>query len=195
MKKIDRNDVTAVILAGGKGRRMGGQDKGLVHYKNTTLIKHVIDALRLQTDNIMINANRNLEKYAEYGYPVVQDTLSDFQGPLAGFMAAMSMARSDYILTLPCDSPAIDGHYLERMIQAKNQGHSDIVVASDGQRLQPVYALIAVKLKPSLHAFLSAGGRKVDLWYQQHDFSLVEFTDDSSLFTNMNAPEDIIKHS
>jgi molybdopterin-guanine dinucleotide biosynthesis protein A len=195
MRPVNNNDVTVVILAGGKGRRMGGKDKGLIAFKNDSLIKHIIDAISQQTNTILINANRNIEKYAEYGYPVIEDSLSDFQGPLAGFMAAMSVAETDYILTLPCDGPIIVENYVEEMISRLNRTGSEIVVASDGQRMQPVYALIPVKLQSSLQKFLGDGERKIDKWYQQHQTSLAEFNDESGVFTNMNTPEDIKKFS
>lgn len=191
--EIKPEDITVVILAGGKGRRMGGQDKGLVNYKNHTLIQHVIDAISQQTDNIIINANRNLSEYQNFGYPVVADTLNDFQGPLAGFLAAMGAVRTDYILTIPCDGPVITDNYVNRMRQGLTESKSMLAVASDGDRMQPVYALIPVKLSTSLRQFLAEGGRKIDCWYQQHNITLVEFANDSKFFTNINTPSDLQK--
>jgi molybdenum cofactor guanylyltransferase len=195
MTAITHKDITAVILAGGQGRRMGGQDKGLVAYKNGNLIQYVIAGISRQTDNILINANRNIETYAAFGYPVVQDTMTGFQGPLAGFYAAMSAATTDYILTLPCDGPFVVDSYLERMLDRLTQTDCEMVIASDGERMQPVYALLPVSLQPSLQNFLQQGERKIDRWYQQHRFSLAEFTDDEQLFTNINTPEDIQEYS
>ncbi len=195
MKQLQLDDITVVILAGGKGRRMGGQDKGLVSYKNESLVKHVIDAISLQTHQIIINANRNLDQYSNFGYPVVKDTLKDFQGPLAGFLAAMSSVDTDYILTMPCDGPVITDNYIQKMKQGLNDSGADLVIASDGSRMQPVYALIPLTLKHSLQLYLANGGRKIDSWYQQHDFSLIEFNDDSEFFTNINSPQDLKKFS
>jgi molybdenum cofactor guanylyltransferase len=195
MNAITRNDITAVILAGGQGRRMGGQDKGLVSYKNGTLIEYVISGISCQTDNILINANRNIDTYAGFGYPVVEDTITGFQGPLAGFYAAMSAAKTPYILTLPCDGPFVVDSYLQRMLDGLNQSGAELAIASDGERMQPVYALIPVTLQPGLQQFLQQGERKIDRWYQQHQFTLVEFTDENRLFTNINTPEDIQEHS
>ena len=195
MKPLQSEDITVVILAGGKGRRMGGQDKGLVNFKNLSLIKHVIDAISQQTDNIIINANRSLQEYAAFGYPVVEDTLKDFQGPLAGFLAAMSNVSTDYILTIPCDGPVITDNYVDKMLQGLNESSAELAIASDGSRMQPVYALIPLTLQQSLSQFLADGGRKIDLWYQQHDFTLVEFDADSEFFTNINTPQDLHKYS
>ena len=194
MTAVTANDVTVVILAGGRGQRMGGQDKGLVPYKRQALIEHVIAAMRAQTDNILINANRNLAQYAGFGYPVIEDTMDNFQGPLAGFLAAMNAVNTRYILTLPCDGPVIVADYLQRMLQALNTSGCDIAVASDGHRMQPVYALIPVALKTSLQQFLEAGERKIDIWYAQHSVTEVEFDADSGLFTNMNTPDDLKKY-
>jgi molybdenum cofactor guanylyltransferase len=195
MKTISAKDVTAVILAGGMGRRMGGQDKGLVNYKKGTLIEHVIAGISQQTDNILINANRNIDVYSRFGYPIVEDSLSDFQGPLAGFYAAMAAVNSDYILTLPCDGPFVAVDYLSSMVDALNQNDYEMAIASDGERMQPVYALLPVDLRPSLEQFLKEGDRKIDRWYKQHQYTLVEFDASTRLFTNINTPEDIQEFS
>jgi len=195
MNQLQIEDITVVILAGGKGRRMGGQDKGLVNYKNSSLVKHVIDAISQQSDKIIINANRNLDEYSAFGYPVVEDTLHDFQGPLAGFLAAMSNVSTDYILTMPCDGPVIIDDYVNKMKQGLNESTAVLAIASDGTRMQPVYALIPLKLADSLQQFLLTGERKIDLWYQQQDFTLVEFEAESEFFTNINTPQDLKKYS
>ena len=191
MNIITKNEVTAVILAGGMGRRMGGQDKGLVLFKDRPLIQHVIDAISQQMDNIIINANRNIETYASLGYPVIEDSLEDFQGPLAGFYAAMQQVKTPYILTLPCDGPYVSGDYLQCMLDVLNQQTCEMVIASDGERMQPVYALIPVVLKDSLHQFLQQGDRKIDRWYQGHQFALAQFDPASHLFTNINSIDDM----
>ncbi len=191
MNKITAQDVTAVILAGGMGRRMGGQDKGLVEYKNTTLIQHVISGIAGQAEHILINANRNIDTYTAFGFPVVEDSLQNFQGPLAGFYAAMQRAETDYILTLPCDGPYVVDDYLETMLNVLNEQDCEMVIASDGERMQPVYALIPTRLKDSLLHYLEEGERKIDQWYQRHQFALAEFSASTKLFTNINTPEDI----
>ncbi len=188
---ISKDDITVVILAGGQGSRMGGQDKGLIEYQQRPLIHRILEALTSQTDRIVINANRNQGIYASYGFPVIEDTYSGFQGPLAGFYAAMTEVKTDYILTLPCDGKVVIDNYLSIMVQAMNDSGCDIAVASDGVRLQPVYALIPVRLQHSLQQFLDAGDRKIDLWSQQHNMSAVEFTAEDDLFANINSPKDL----
>ena len=191
MTPLGKDGITVVVLAGGAGRRMGGQDKGLVEYRQQPLIAHVIDAMRLQSGKIVINANRNPEIYRQFGYPVVADTLSGFQGPLSGFLSAMEFVDSEYILTLPCDGPVVAADYLQRMAETLDTGDSDIVVASDGNRMQPVYALIPVQLRQDLQQFLEGGDRKIDLWYARHRTRLCEFSTDTGFFTNINTPDEL----
>ena len=182
-------DVTAVILAGGKGRRMDGQDKGLIELAGRPLIEYVIDAIEPQVKTIILNANRHLERYSSYGYPVISDTLSDFQGPLAGFFSAMQCATTSHVFTLPCDGPLIPSNLVERLIHVLNSSSAEIAVAHDGERMQPVYSLIPIHLATSLNAFLDGGGRKIDRWYEQHIVALAVFTDCPETFRNINTME------
>ncbi|WP_428633957.1 molybdenum cofactor guanylyltransferase MobA, partial [Sedimenticola sp.] len=142
---MSESKITAVILAGGMARRMGGQDKGLIDLDGRPLIAHVLERIQPQVAQVVINANRNLEQYAAFGYPVISDTLSDFQGPLAGFLAVMQQIDSDFIVTLPCDGPSLPDNLVERLRQAQQAADADIAVAHDGNRMQPVYALIATR--------------------------------------------------
>jgi molybdenum cofactor guanylyltransferase len=187
---ISKSDITAVILAGGQGRRMGGQDKGLIDFNGQPLIRILVDKLCDQSVSILINANRNQQQYETYGYPVIGDQLENFQGPLAGFAAAMQMVNTQFILTLPCDSPLLIDDYVQRFITAQNQTDAPICVADDGERLQPVHALIRVDLLDSLQQFLHSGDRKIDRWYAQHNFAKTDFSDSVEMFRNINTPED-----
>ncbi|MCF6191102.1 MAG: molybdenum cofactor guanylyltransferase [Cocleimonas sp.] len=192
--RIDKKNITAVILAGGKGRRLEGQDKGLVVYKGKALIQHVIERIHSQVGSIVINANRNQETYASYGYSTISDEMSDFQGPLAGFASAMKLVKTDYIITLPCDGPSLPLDLVSRMLSKLND-YTDpsncIAVAHDGERMQPVHALIPVALITSLEAFLANGDRKIDLWYAKHELVLVDFSDQPDAFFNINKKEQL----
>jgi molybdenum cofactor guanylyltransferase len=191
---IDKKNITAVILAGGKGRRLEGQDKGLVIYKGKALIQHVIERIQSQVGDIVINANRNQETYASYGYPMISDEMGDFQGPLAGFATAMKMVQTDYIVTLPCDGPSLPLDLVSRMLSKLNtlDDVSDaIAVAHDGEWLQPVHALIPIALIDSLEAFLANGDRKIDLWYAKHNLILVDFSNQPNAFFNINKKEQL----
>jgi len=187
---LPRSDITAVVLAGGRGRRMGGRDKGLLELKGRPLIEYLLDAVSPQVGSIIINANRNQERYAAYDHPVVADTLENFQGPLAGFLCAMAAASTPYLLVLPCDSPFLPADYVSRMARTLLDQQAELAVAHDGKRLQPVYALLPRSLRPSLEAFLAAGDRKIDLWYAQHRMTPVDFSDCPELFRNINTPAD-----
>jgi molybdenum cofactor guanylyltransferase len=187
---ISKKDITAVILAGGQGRRMGGQDKGLIEFDGQPLVAILIDQLEHQLSNIMINANRNRERYQAFGYPVVSDQLDDYQGPLAGFACAMNTVDTDFILTLPCDGPRLAADYVARFIASQAQTGAPVCVADDGERLQPVHALISVDLLSSLNSFLDSGDRKIDRWYAMHDFVHTDFSDCADMFHNINTPSD-----
>lgn len=187
---IPTTTITAVILAGGIGRRMGGQDKGLVELDGRPLIEHIIDALKPQVMTILINANRNQYRYASYGYPVITDTLANYQGPLAGFAAGLAAADTPHILTVPCDGPLLPPDFATRMTNALADGQAELAVAHDGTRLQPVYALLPRRLLPSLQDFLAEGERKIDLWYARHQLALADFSDCPEIFRNINTPAD-----
>ncbi|MBT3041060.1 MAG: molybdenum cofactor guanylyltransferase [Candidatus Thiodiazotropha sp. (ex Codakia orbicularis)] len=178
--------VTAVILAGGRGRRMGGEDKGLIELNGRPLVQHVISAIQPQVATILINANRNQERYAAFGYPVIADSLLDFQGPLAGFIAALQAVETEDMLTLPCDGPLVPPDLVARLYEARQSAGADIAVAHDGDRLQPVYALIPKRLADSLQRYLDRGDRKIDLWYEEHRVAHADFSDIPRTFINVN---------
>jgi molybdopterin-guanine dinucleotide biosynthesis protein A len=186
---LGKHNVTAVILAGGKGRRMDGKDKGLVELANRPLIEYAIDAIKPQVETIILNANRNQEQYSRYGYTVVSDALADYQGPLAGFICAMKHSTTSHIVTLPCDGPFLPGDLVERLIASLTENDAEIAVAHDGDRMQPVYSLIPVTLSNSLNRFLDSGERKIDLWYKQHRVALADFSDCPETFRNINTAE------
>ncbi|MGL4937548.1 molybdenum cofactor guanylyltransferase MobA, partial [Shewanella sp.] len=140
------SQIDAVILAGGMARRMGGDDKGLVELNGQAMIKHTIDRIKPQVKEILINANRNQARYAEFGFKVISDEHSGFLGPLAGMISAMGQTDADYLLVVPCDCPLLPHDLVARMLAAIETQDADLAVASDGEREQPVILL----LKPSL---------------------------------------------
>ena len=192
-KKISVQNLTAVILAGGRGRRMGGSDKGLVDLDGMPLIAHVLNVIAPQVGRVLINANRNAAQYEAFGYPVVNDALDGFQGPLAGFASAMAAASTPYILTLPCDGPLVPQDYAARMIDALENSGSEIAVAHDGDRMQPVHALLPVGLMANLEGYLAQGDRKIDLWYARCQVALADFSDCPGAFRNINTPQDRVQ--
>ena len=189
MKPIEKGQITGVILAGGRGSRMGGVDKGLVSVSGKRLVDHVLEALLPQVGKVLINANRNPQEYEALGQKVITDELTGFQGPLAGFASAMNAADTDFLLTLPCDAPKLAGEFVERLAKSLTEHEASIAVAHDGRRLQPVHALMRVDLLEDLTAYLEAGERKIDLWYARHPMVKVDFSDIPEMFDNINTPE------
>lgn len=187
---IKNNEITAVILAGGQSKRMHGQDKGLIQLNKKPLIQSVIEVLHNEVNTILINANRNHEHYQKFSKnPVIKDMTADFNGPLAGFSAAMAVAKTPYLLVLPCDCPMI-GKELLIGLKENLTTATQISVAHDGKRLQPTFVLLRTDLLPSLSHYLQQGGRKIDLWYQQHKTKIVDFSNHQSFFSNLNTPTD-----
>lgn len=186
-----RSLITGVILAGGRASRLGGQDKGLFPVGGRPLIEWAIEALAPQVGGLLISANRNLEGYASYGLPVLTDLDPDFPGPLAGFRRAMLAARTAWIVTLPCDVPNPVPDLVARLALALRDQHGDLAVATDGQRMQPIHALLPTHLAADLDRYLAAGERKVTRWYSRHRVALADFSDRPDGFVNINTPTDL----
>ncbi len=185
-----RGDITGVILAGGRGQRMGGVDKGLMPLAGKPMVAHALAALRPQVATIMINANRNLDQYATLGCQVTADAIGDYYGPLAGMASAMELAATKYVLTVPCDSPLMANDLAARLYQALSQGNAEISVAHDGERLHPVFALLQCDLLPSLREYLQRGERKIDHWFARHKLAIAYFADEPETFVNVNNPQE-----
>jgi len=178
--------ITGVILAGGRGRRMGSVDKGLQRFKGRRLIESVIERLRPQVAEILINANQNQDCYAKYGYKVISDLVPDFAGPLAGFHSALSTASHDLVLTVPCDSPFMPEDIADRLIPGLRAATVDIAVARTGTQTHPVFCMLRRSLLPHLSRYLEQGGRKIDAWYADLNVIEVAFDDQPEAFANFN---------
>jgi molybdopterin-guanine dinucleotide biosynthesis protein A len=186
-----RQDITGVVLAGGRARRMGGADKGLVEVNGEAMVVHALRGLTPQASVLLINANRNQERYAALGgCQVVADADGDYAGPLAGMASAMQQATTRYILTVPCDSPLLAACLGERLFAALRAEDGEISVAHDGTRMQPVFALLDCALRESIVDYLSSGGRKIDAWYAARRLALADLSDSPDMFLNINTPED-----
>lgn len=179
--------VTGVILAGGLARRMDNQDKGLIPFKGQPMVSHAISAMDKVTDQIIINANRNIKDYQAFGLPVVSDQTDSFDGPLAGILTAMMFAETGILLIMPCDTPFFMAKQLKKLHMTRDKTDADIAVAFDGERLHPVFLAIKTTLKPSLQDYLLSGQRKVDLWLQQHQIIKVDFSTEPDIFININS--------
>jgi len=189
--KIDARDVTVLILAGGRARRMGGQDKGLVELKGKAMIQHIVEQIESQCDTLIINANRNQKHYEELGFPVISDELQDYQGPLAGMLAGLKAVKTRWMITLPTDGPFVEPNYVANMALAIESSGNLIAVAQGHGRLQPVYVLLDRNLAPDLQDYLASGERKIDRWYDTVGYTTVPWPDSSPMFINVNSPEDL----
>lgn len=186
----DKDAITGVILAGGRGSRMGGEDKGLVPLQGRPMVEHVAARLRPQVRALLVSANRNQARYQALGFRVVADLVAGYQGPLAGMAAALQAARTPYVVTAPCDSPLLAGDLVARLARALCAEHAELAVAHDGTRAHPVFLLLERSLLPSLIDFLDAGERKIDRWFARHRVASADFTDCADTFLNVNDPDE-----
>lgn len=197
---INPTDITGLILAGGRGSRMGGIDKGLQNFNGLPLALHTLTRLQIGggVGSIMLNANRNLAAYESFGVSVWPDVLADYAGPLAGFLTGLERCETSFLVTVPCDTPLLPLDLVTRLAQALEDQDADIAMVSapelgkDGQmtlRAQPVFCLMRVDLMESLVHFTQEGGRKIDAWTALHKTVLVPFdlpSDDPKAFCNAN---------
>lgn len=172
---------------------MGGVDKGLAELAGRPMIEWVLEALAPQVGALLINANRHREIYAEYGVPVIADSDPVFNGPLTGMLSAMRAARTDWILTVPCDGPLLPPDLASRLIAALVSGEMTSATVTEGGRIHPVYALLPVSLEQSLSADMTAGARKVGEWVARHRPALADFSDQPQTFANINSAEDVAR--
>lgn len=188
------SNITGLILAGGRAQRMGGIDKGLILFNDKPLIESAIARLEPQVDSILINANRNITKYAHYGYPVIMDETPDFSGPLAGFSIGLKHCKTPYLLTSPCDSPLLPTDLAQKMMAELEASDLDLVYASSIEHgklwAQPVFCLMRSGLRDSLNAFLSKGDLKIDRWFKELKSGTVVF-ENTNAFANVNTPEEL----
>jgi len=196
---IERTDITGLILAGGRGSRMGGVDKGLQNFRGMPLALQTMMRLAPQVGEVIINANRNLSAYESFGAQVWPDAISDYAGPLAGFLTGLEHCETDYLVTVPCDTPLFPVDLVERLASAIEADGAEIAMAAaretDGElRTQPVFCLLRRELMESLVSFTHGGGRKIDAWTALHKTTVVAFDregDDPRAFFNANTVSEL----
>src|ERR1035441_1918578 len=186
---IDRNHITGLVLAGGRGSRMGGIDKGLQVHQGMPLAMHALLRLAPQVGEMMINANRNLGAYESMGVPVWPDALPDYPGPLAGFLTGLERCETPYLATVPCDSPLFPDDLVARLAAALEGDAAELAMAAiceaDEVRLQPVFCLMHSTVLESLVRFTASGGRKIDAWTATLRMATVTF-EEPQAFVNAN---------
>lgn len=184
-------EVTGVVLAGGQGSRMGGIDKGLQPFRGKPMAAHVIERLGPQVDELLINANRNLDEYGRFGHRVIADEIEGFAGPLAGFERGLAHARGRLVVTAPCDSPFLPEDLVTRLRAALEANRADLAVARTGDQAHPVFSLMRRDVHASLVEFLGCGQRKIDKWYGGLRVVEVPFDDEAQAFVNINTREEL----
>jgi molybdopterin-guanine dinucleotide biosynthesis protein A len=191
---IDPSDITGLVLAGGRGSRMGGVDKGLQAHRGMPLAMHALLRLAPQVGEVMINANRNLSAYESMGAAVWPDALPDYPGPLAGFLAGLEHCSTPYLATVPCDSPLFPTDLVARLGERLEAEDAELAMAAtveDGElRLQPVFCLMRSGVMESLVRSTAAGERKIDAWTATLRTATVRF-DDAAAFVNANTPAEL----
>ena len=186
--------ITGLILAGGRGTRMGSVDKGLQPFRGMPMALHVLQRLQPQVDAMLVNANQNLAAYEAFGVPVLPDALTGFPGPLAGLQTGLMHCATPYLVTAPCDSPLLPTDLVARLAAGLQSAHADVALAvtGAGATLQPhpVFCLVRTSVLPSLSAYLEQGGRKVDAWFATLAMTQVHFEDEQA-FRNINTLDEL----
>ncbi|TDQ56380.1 molybdenum cofactor guanylyltransferase [Mesocricetibacter intestinalis] len=185
--------VSAVILAGGQARRMGGADKGLQLWRGQPLFMQVYRRLQPQLQDIAINANRNPAQYAASGLRVFADRLAGFQGPLSGMLTALEQADSDFVLFVPCDSPCLPLNLLDKLKSAVEKQKVLAAYAWDGEREHPVFCLLSVQLKKALADYLARGERRILHFMREQNALAVDFSQEKEGFVNINSLQDLLE--
>jgi molybdenum cofactor guanylyltransferase len=193
---LSPDHITGVVLAGGKGTRMGGVDKGLQNHQGIPLAMHALLKLQQQVGKVIVNANRNIAAYEAFGADVFLDTTPDFAGPLAGFLTGLSNCETPWMMTVPCDSPNFPADLVQRLATAALAVDADIaypVTTENGQaQTHPVFCLMNTRITDSLMQFIDSGGRKIDAWFARHDAVTVPF-DDAAAFFNANTVQELAR--
>ena len=191
---IDKQQITGLILAGGKGTRMGSVDKGLQVFRGAPMVEQVLQRLKPQVGKLIINANQHREIYETLGVPVYPDEFSGFAGPLAGLHTGLMHCETPYLVTSPCDSPFLPADLVDKLSEALVAANADIAVAvtgeQTGQQRHPVFCLVGRHLKNDLADYLGEGGRKMDAWFSRHAQIDVWFADEAA-FANINTREEL----
>lgn len=186
--------VTGLILAGGKGSRMGGVDKGLQAFRGKRLVDHVYERLAPQVGGVIINANQNQEAYRTFGVRVVSDAIGGFVGPLAGFHAGLCVSKRPFLASVPCDSPFLPEDLVARLYARIDETGAELAVAKTGDQPHPVFSLMRRGVLDHLYDYLKEGGRKIDAWYATLNVVEVAFDDEAEAFSNINTLDELASY-
>ena len=195
--------ITGLILAGGRAKRMNGQDKGLIILDNHRLIEHTLASFSPQVDSLFISANRNIDRYQQFGYKVLEDTFcnaegASFEGPLAGLQRLYEETSQSAVVIAPCDAPLLSKQLVTKLLGVYDDNTIDskkhlAVIPHDGKRMQPLFGLYTPEAMSSLNDYLKSGHRKVITWVESLSPRLVDFSDQPESFLNINTPDDLVR--
>lgn len=191
VRNVAKQGTVAAILAGGQGRRMGGQDKGLLKWQGRPMVSHVLDRLQPEGLPLAINANRNHDAYTQFPHPVIKDDAYIGAGPLAGMLAVMRALPAARYLFVPCDAPIFPTNLYKRLQVALEKGAAAVACAQDEERIHPIFALMSGEVEPALADYLASGGRRVQEFYCSVGLSKVTWPSAEQLFLNVNEPSDL----
>lgn len=183
-------NMTAILLAGGKSRRFGNNDKGLQKISGRLFAELMLERVSPLVDEVLISANRHVDRYSLLGPEAFKDEIPDFSGPLAGLHAGMGRAKHDWVVTVPCDSPLFPQTLVAQFIEELGKSDAWIAIAKSGPRTYPVFMMCPTQLREDLDEYLRSGGRRIETWYERHPHLIVDFDNDKA-FTNINEPNDI----
>jgi molybdopterin-guanine dinucleotide biosynthesis protein A len=179
--------ISCIILAGGRGKRAGDADKGLVTYKGKPLIQYVIDKIGPQTDEIIISAKRNLDVYSQYTDKVVSDSIADYQGPLSGIASCLSHCKHEQVLIVACDMPSLPDDLVARLNEKLHD--NAICIATVNHRHQ-LALLIKNNLSDSIQTRVNTKRLKLIDWVESLPHAMVNFDDEANAFLNLNTITD-----
>jgi molybdenum cofactor guanylyltransferase len=191
MMSSSKISIDAGIIAGGLGSRLEGVDKGLLHWQGVEFAQHIAARLRPYTKTLIVNCNRNSERYQGVADKVVSDGDDEFNGPLAGLRALLQASDADYLLVSPCDTPALPENFAEKMLACLEGNPGATIAVDDGDRLHPLHLLIPVSLAESIDDYLNSGERKMIKWLKQNNLICCDFSDQPEGFLNVNSPEEM----
>jgi len=187
---MNRSDITAVILAGGAGRRLGYRNKGLVEFEGQRLIEHVLARIHPQVGRVVVVANADVDAYRQLGLDVIEDTDFRGEGPLAGILAAARITQCPWLLVVPCDLPFLANDLVARL--ADSLGDLSAAIAHDGEREQFLVALLRTELAREIEPYLKSARRSVHGWLATHPYTTANFSDQPDSFRNINTPQDLL---
>lgn len=191
MVELSRLDVTGLVLAGGQGQRMGGQDKGWVEFRQRPMVEYAVQLLRPEVSTLLISCNRNIPRYSELADLTIADELEGYQGPLAGIQAALRVCKTDNLLVVPCDTPLLSEQIIGRLLAVAKAHPRHICVLSETDWWHPLHTVIPVEFAASLDRWLEEGRRGVQGWMRQHPFVEVDVSDLASQLQNLNSPDEL----